>query len=151
MKQLRKEYYTITDIAEMTGLSTRTIRNYIKNGLLSGNKKDRTWIFNENQISQFFLEPFVRQSIQIKNDSIVHDYMINTQKKVNSVCSIFDYVIENNEDAMLLCKKIIEHINSKQYGEIKFSFQYDDKSKIARVIITGETELILNMMQKCLN
>lgn len=50
MKQLRKEYYTIADIAEMTGLSTRTIRNYIKSGLLSGSKKDRTWIFSENSI-----------------------------------------------------------------------------------------------------
>lgn len=149
MKPLRKEYYTITDIAEMTGLSTRTIRNYIKSGLLSGNKKDRAWIFSENQISQFFLEPFVSQSIQIKNDSIVRDFMISSQKKVNSVCSIFDYVIKHDEEVELLCNKIIKNINSKQYGDINFSFHYDNKSKIVRVIITGETELILKMMQKC--
>lgn len=37
---MRKDYYSITDIAIMTGLSTRTIRTYIKNGLLSGAKKD---------------------------------------------------------------------------------------------------------------
>ncbi len=147
MKQLRKEYYTITDIAIMTGLSTRTIRNYIKSGLLSGSKKDKTWIFSENEVGKFFNEPFVKQSVQIKNYSLVRDFINNKHKTTNKVCSIFDYLVKNIEEAEFLCDKILEQINSNQYGEINFSFDYDHKINIARIIITGETGLVLKMMQ----
>jgi len=149
VKRLRKEYYSITDIAMITSLSTRTIRTYIKNGLLKGSKKDGAWIFSEGEVEKFLHEPFVNQSIQIKRDSIVRDFINNKKKSVNSVCSIFDYLVKNSEEAEPLCNKIIEQINSNQYGEISFSFNYDSKINIARVIISGETELILKMIQKC--
>jgi len=148
---LRKDYYLITDIAEFTGLSTRTIRTYIKNGFLNGRKKDGTWIFNENEVATLLSEPFVSQSIQIKNDSIVKDFMNNKKKSKNSVCSIFDYLINSNEEAELLCNKIIEKIDSKQYGKISFSFSYNNRTNVARVIISGETKLILKMMEECSN
>lgn len=34
------KYYSINDVAMMTGLSTRTIRNYIKMNILDGEKVD---------------------------------------------------------------------------------------------------------------
>lgn len=37
------EFYTINDIATMTGLTTRTVRNYMKLGLLEGEKVDGVW------------------------------------------------------------------------------------------------------------
>ena len=40
------ENYTINDIAMMTGLTTRTIRNYIKLGILNGEKEDGVWRFS---------------------------------------------------------------------------------------------------------
>jgi hypothetical protein len=147
---MRKEYCSITDVAMMTGLSTRTIRTYIKNGFLNGSKKDRTWIFSEDEVIKFLNEPFVSQSIQIKTDSIVRDFINNKHKTSNKVCSIFDYLV-NVEEAELLCDKIIEQINSNQYGEISYTFNYDHKINIARIIITGETELVLKMMQNCSN
>lgn len=148
---MRKEYYSIIEIAIMTGLSTRTIRTYIKNGFLNGSKKDGAWIFSENEVGKFLNEPFVRQSVQIKNDSLVRDFINNKHKTTNKVCSIFDYLVKSIEDAELLCDKIIEQINSNQYGEIRFTFDYDHKINIARIIITGETGLVLKMMQNCSN
>lgn len=135
----------------ITSLSTRTIRTYIKNGLLNGSKKDRAWIFSKDEVEKFLHEPFVNQGIQIKNNSIVQDFIDNKQKRVNSVCSIFDYLIKSHEEVELLCDKITEQINSMQYGEINFSFSYDCKTNIARIIISGETELVMSIMQKCSN
>lgn len=149
--KMRKEYYSITDIATITGLSTRTIRNYIKNGFINGSKKDGAWIFDENEVGKLLNEPFVSQSIQIKSDSIVKDFINVKKKSVNSVCSIFDYVVNNFEEAEILCDKIIENIDSKQYGKINFSFKYDHKINVVRIIISGETKQILQMMQDCLN
>lgn len=38
-----KTIYSIDDISKMTMLSTRTIRNYIKLGLLNGSKTNGYW------------------------------------------------------------------------------------------------------------
>ncbi len=156
MKILRKDYYSITDIALMTSLSTRTIRTYIKNGLLNGSKKDGAWVFSEEDIEKFFHEPFVIQGVKIKYESMVRDFMDNRHKSSNSVCFIFDYLISSIEEAEALCDKIIEQINlnnesSADYGKINFSFNYDDKINIVRIIITGEAETALKIIQKCLN
>jgi len=145
---LKKDFYSITDIATMTRFSTRTIRTYIKSGLLNGSKIDGAWAFVEGDIRKFLSEQFVKQGVQIKNDSLVRDFIDNTKKSVNSVCSIYDYVVENNKEAECLCDKIIDEINSNQYGKMEFSFSYDDNIKIVRIIVTGQTELIAKLMQK---
>ena len=147
---MRKDSYSIIDIATMTRLSTRTIRTYIKNGLLNGNKIDGTWIFTEEEVGKFLNEKFVKQSVQIKYDSLVRDFIDNKQKSVNSVCSIFDYLVNNYEEAEVICDKIIEQVNSNLYGEINFTFNYDENNHMARVIVIGQTEHIMKMMQKCL-
>ena len=45
-----KETYSINDVAMITGLSTRTIRNYISLGFLSGEKVNGAWSFTDKQI-----------------------------------------------------------------------------------------------------
>jgi len=50
----------------MTRLSTKTIRNYLKMGLLKGEKVDGTWRFSENEIGEFFQERFVKGALEIK-------------------------------------------------------------------------------------
>ncbi len=39
------EYYTINHIALMTNLTSRTIRNYMKSGLLEGELMNGVWHF----------------------------------------------------------------------------------------------------------
>ena len=39
--------YTIKDLAQMTMFSTRTIRNYMKMGLLKGEKIEGEWRFSD--------------------------------------------------------------------------------------------------------
>ncbi|HBB29888.1 MAG TPA: hypothetical protein DC000_11730 [Clostridiales bacterium] len=155
---MRKDYYSITDIAIITGLSTRTIRTYIKNGLLSGAKKDGAWLFTEEDIGRCLNEQFVKESIRIKSNSLVRDFVDIKEKSVNSVCSIFDYKVNSDEEAELLCDKIIEQINSKHklpdkgqdHGDIKFSFKYDNNINMARIILIGPTKLVTEMINKCL-
>lgn len=142
----------------MTGLSTRTIRTYIKNGLLSGAKKDGAWLFTEEDIGRCLNEQFVKESIRIKSNSLVRDFVDIKEKSVNSVCSIFDYKVNSDEEAELLCDKIIEQINSKHklpdkgqdHGDIKFSFKYDNNINMARIILIGPTKLVTEMINKCL-
>lgn len=41
-----ESFYTINEVATMTGLTTRTIRNYLKSGLINGQKVNGVWLFS---------------------------------------------------------------------------------------------------------
>ena len=60
------EFYTINDIATMTGLTTRTIRNYMKLGMLEGEKQDGVWQFSAEAVFSFMADKNVYPSIQAK-------------------------------------------------------------------------------------
>ena len=72
--------YTLDDIALMTGFSTRTLRNYLTQGLLKGEKIDGKWQFTAGELDRFFAEPFVREGLRIKRNGIVFDFLADRSK-----------------------------------------------------------------------
>ena len=49
-----EKLYTAEDVAQITGLTLRTIRNYIKSGRLKGNRVGVQWRFTEADIQALF-------------------------------------------------------------------------------------------------
>lgn len=140
-----KNYYSIDEIATMTMLSTRTIRNYIKQGFLNGEKIDGVWQFTIEDIDHFLKNDYVRQSVQTKRNALVYDYMIDNHKSADSVCSIYDYPVENMMEAESKRKKIMERLNSNEYGEFKFSYDYQ-KNRV-RMILIGNPKQMARLME----
>ena len=66
-----KDTYSINEVAMMTSLSTRTIRNYIAAGFLEGEKVDGAWTFTPEQIEAFTQNKTVKPSIKAKKNAIV--------------------------------------------------------------------------------
>lgn len=66
--------YTINEVAMMTGLTPRTLRNYIKANYLCGKKDDGIWRFSLKEVTDFVLNQNVRPSIQAKSKAIVYDF-----------------------------------------------------------------------------
>ena len=73
--------YTINELSTITGLTTRTLRNYIKDELLKGDKSTGQWFFSEENIHSFVSHPSVHPSIQAKNRAIAYDFLGNERKK----------------------------------------------------------------------
>jgi excisionase family DNA binding protein len=48
--------YTLTEAAQVTGYSKRTIRRLVKRGLLHPSKASRRWIFSRASIEKFLTE-----------------------------------------------------------------------------------------------
>ncbi|QHQ63130.1 hypothetical protein Ana3638_22075 [Anaerocolumna sedimenticola] len=146
-----KEYFTIDDLSVMTMLSTRTLRNYIIQGFLSGEKVDGVWRFTANDIEKFLKVDFVNQSVQSKKNGIVFYYLSNEVKNENSVCSIYDYSDVENEEAENICNRMIELVNSNQYGKVTFSYSYNGKKKMVRIILIGTIIKIHTLMNDFIN
>lgn len=65
-----EKLYTVEDVAQITGLTLRTIRNYLKDGRLKGRRIGVQWRFTAEDIQALFDAPVPRtQEEEGQNDS----------------------------------------------------------------------------------
>lgn len=139
------EFYTINDIATMTGLTTRTVRNYMKLGLLEGEKADGIWQFSIEAVSAFMADKNVQPSIQAKKNGVVFDFLADNYKKVNEICTILDFPV-SQEEAMEISDFFCRETCRENVGNMKFSFDYNNG--FARVILKGTEDFVSEIMKK---
>ena len=130
-----KDTYTINEIAQMTGLTTRTIRNYLNDGHVSGEKIDGKWVFTVEDFEAMLENPYVEQAIKAKNNAPVFDFLNADKKSGNSVCMIIDRCI-SDEEAMQLCYKMSDLVEESK----KVEFRLEKKEKNLRIVLAGPEE-----------
>ena len=92
-----EKYYTLNEVAMMTGLTTRTLRNYLKMNVLKGEKLDGAWKFTEEEFAEFIQNPYVKPSLQAKNKAIVFDFLAQNEKRTNEICTVIDVCVDSHE------------------------------------------------------
>ena len=133
--------YNLNEIALMTGFSTRTLRNYLNQGLLKGEKVNGAWQFTAEQVERFFAEPFVKEGLRIKRSGIVFDFLADRAKKAGRACVILDTPVSLNESQSLsefFCKQM------ETVSDAVFTFDWSNGS--ARIIIAGAEESVACIM-----
>lgn len=136
--------YNLNQVATITGLTTRTLRNYLKQDLLKGEKIDGNWSFTEEEIASFMEEPTARQAIAAKRNAVVYDFLSNPFKKVNSICTILDLPVsaeEAAETAGFFCDLI------NQSGGKDICFKYIQERNFARYILSGPEDVVADFMK----
>ena len=134
-------YYVINHLVMFTGLSDRTIRNYISSGILQGEKINGLWHFTPEQVEEFVRHPAVRPSILAKKNALVYDFLIDDKKTKSETCMILDIPgIDKKQVAEYFC----DSISNGNYHNIDFSF--DGVLETARVILKGNAEEVLRLV-----
>ena len=134
-------YYLISHLVLATGLTDRTIRNYIASGILQGEKIDGLWHFTPEQVEEFIRHPAVRPSILSKNNGLVYDFLLNDRKKEPVACVILDIP---EADRKTLAGFFSYRISEGNFRNIRFSF--DGAGKTPRVILKGNTGEVLGLV-----
>lgn len=138
---MEEELYLISHITLITGLSDRTIRNYIASGILKGEKINGIWHFTPEEVDTFIKNPAVRPSIVAKNNSVVYDFMLNNSKKEEETCVILDLPkCDIKETAEFFCYGI----SNGDYKDINFSF--DGNYKTPRIILRGKPSDVIGLI-----
>lgn len=137
------KYYVINDLVMFTGLTDRTIRNYISAGMLEGEKVNGQWQFAAEQVDAFVRDPAVRQSVLAKNNSLVYDFLLEDKKKNEEVCVILD---TPHIDKGGVAKFFSNRISDGDYHNIKFSF--DGVGAVSRVILKGDVKEVLQLINE---
>ncbi len=134
--------YNLNELALMTGFTTRTLRNYLSQGILKGSKADGTWRFTLEEIDRFFSEPFVKEGLRIKRNSIVFDFLADRAKKKAKTCVILDLpvpITKGNEISAFFCEQMQEAQDAL--------FNFEGNLGRSRVILSGAAEEVERIMK----
>lgn len=145
-----KELYTVEDIADMFHLTTRTIRNYLRDGRLKGSKLGGQWRFTEENVKMLLTDAEVNKAMEDKPRQDVLDFLdgVNTDLKgPMQICSIVDLYVAPQE-AERKSRALCELINGAgEVGFLRFYFNYIEAEDKARYILFASPEMICSAME----
>ena len=140
-----KETYTLEDVAAMSRLSTRTIRNYMSMGLLEGEKTDGVWQFTAEQFSAFLRQDMVRQSVRAKANGMVYDFLLQERRREKDACAVLDLPAATEAEEQLLREELMACVNALG---VACSYRYDPYFSTARLILQGPPRSLAQVLQK---
>lgn len=149
---LFEKLYTVDDIAKMTGLTSRTIRNYLKNGSLEGKKIGGQWRFTKKNIEKLFESSNTVKDIQSSNRREVVDFVEgknNVIKGEIQVCTVIDYYGSKDKAKEISDKMIviIDNYTDNQQTDLKFNYTFDGKESKVRFTLLGNPTFIIDCLK----
>lgn len=138
------KYVTLKELAMMTGLTARTLRNYMKTHVLQGEKQEGIWMFTLEEIGAFFSDPGVKASIRTKRNAVVYDYLLDDHKTDNEICSILDFCVDDREAVRI--SEFFSNAANQIEDAGRFRFSYDKSGNCVRVILKGSAEQVMKIM-----
>ncbi|OJG80873.1 excisionase family DNA binding domain-containing protein [Enterococcus ratti] len=111
-RELLKGYYSVQELAEQLGVTTRSIRNYLREGKLKGTKVGGKWKFSEQNLFDFLYggkeNAVIKEEKQLAFDAPVilkFSFVVNDFHKMNELKEkILNYhldVYANKKDRLL--------------------------------------------------
>lgn len=131
--------YTLKDLSMITGLTDRTLRNYLNEGILIGEKKDGAWMFTDEQIGDFLMHPFVKPAVKAKRNAILYDYLRADFSDKNTA----GVILRLKEDCSKYVAEFFCDAVNKRQG-LKMTFDHNNGEN--KVILVGDEETVYNVL-----
>ena len=134
--------YSLNQVASITGFTTRTLRNHLRLGTLQGEKVDGNWTFTEEDIDAFISNPVVKQELVSKHNALVYDFLADTYKKTNRICTILDFPVsleESQKITMFFCNEI------NRMGQ-DIEFRSINGRNMVRIILSGSEDQVVDLL-----
>ncbi len=139
-----KDTFGIDAIVMMTGLSDRTIRNYIAEGLLQGDKSSGSWQFTAEQVDTFLNNKAVLPTLRSKKNAIVYDFISEVPKDTNKMCVVLDLALEAADSASSrICKYLAD-----MEPEAELHFASDRIGKGVRITLSGCASDVMALLNR---
>lgn len=135
--------YNLNQLAMITGLTTRTLRNHLKLDILKGEKIDGNWSFTEEELEAYLADPMVRQATMARSHAVIYDFLADSFKQSNRICAIMDFPVSNEEAlgiSQFFSKEICRH-------GADIEFRYINEKNVARFILSGSEEQVKDLMK----
>lgn len=137
---LEQKLYTVADVAELTGLTSRTIRNYLKDGTLRGRKIGVQWRFTEEDINRLFTEVDAAGQKVLHPEDVISDFLRETEEGSLRGCLVLDIPCETERQQEYIDQ--IKGCAGEDKETLLFAWDTVEGHQVLRVAAAGETEKI---------
>ncbi|WP_432350533.1 helix-turn-helix domain-containing protein [Enterococcus innesii] len=134
-----KDYYTVEEVAEKLGVTTRTIRNYQKTNQLKGTKIGGQWRFSYKDVASLMGEPF--------EDPLLSFASIRSEKQIPESLLAIDFFIESEELLQQQKKIVIDEFNALYLGESRRFYFEKINPTMARFTLIGPLKYVTTFGQ----
>lgn len=134
--------YTLSDLQHFTGLTDRTLRNYLSMNILQGDKVNGVWHFTAEQVDAFISHPTVRPSIVAKNNALVYDFLLGRENAEGQCCIVLD--LPNNQRKSAI-EYFCNHVNKGEFQNMHFTLD-SPMGKPVRIILKGGDKQISQLI-----
>lgn len=134
---LEQKLYTVADVAELTGLTSRTIRNYLKDGTLRGRKIGVQWRFTEDDINRLFSEVDAKGEKILKPEDIISEFLKPEARPQAMCCLAWDIPFGENEEEHII-SKVKKILSAKK--DMDFAWEVMREQQVLRVAALGTSD-----------
>ena len=138
--------YTVDEVAQMTRLTSRTIRNYIKSGLLRGKKVGGQWRFSQSDVENLMSSSTAAAKMSSVNRRDVLSFLDRTVPHAPQVCAVADLPLSQSA-AEKLAQKICEIASQAASESIRFHYEYIEAEQTARFTVFGTPGFVSAAME----
>ena len=132
--------YTINELSVITGFTTRTLRNYMKRGVLSGTLENGKWYFEHHHLEDFYSEPLVKEAVASKQESYIRQFLENRCRTEEEGCFIYD-MPESMEQITEVMNRFTTYMKENSLKRFQFYFYYMEKKQLGRFVFIGNIEI----------
>jgi len=126
---LNEKLYTVSDVANLTGMTDRTIRNYLKDGTLRGRKIGVQWRFTEDDIRQLFREYSLTPAFSEHDNAAVTELLEHQASGTIAVTKIDGITSGQTQELYRSLRG--------QSSNVQIICQYEETRASARFIFSG--------------
>lgn len=128
---LEDKLYSIAEVAKITKLTDRTIRNYLAKGLLKGSKIGGQWRFTVDNIHMLFKNDDFEDDMKNKTKKKIENYFMEQYSDFNNMCTIINLFIKDSNTR----KEFFNKINIlKKSDNNKDSIMFFDNNGHIRIV-----------------
>ncbi len=138
---LDEKLYTVADVAKVTGMTSRTIRNYLKDGTLIGQKIGVQWRFTEDEVKKLFSR---QQPGSSSPAQIVRSFLGIAQRESSAVCALLDLPGVTQLQGLQVYKSLQESAE----GGTTISYEYHEENSLFRIAVSGELSAVTRLLDE---
>jgi hypothetical protein len=122
-------HFSLSDVCTMSRLTERTLRKYLADGTLIGEKADGRWRFSASQVMDFFLRPGIARLMEARRRAVADDFL-NARIKPRPAClCVLD--LPDAPDALLA--RVLDACVG-----LEMAYARDASTRMTRVTLAGD-------------
>lgn len=103
------ERITLAQLAAISMLTERTLRSYLKRGLLAGEKTPGGWRFTAEQTAAFLALPQVCSASNARRNAVAEDFIQRRMDTTGQLCAVLDLPVAAAELCRTVAALAAEH------------------------------------------